>query len=115
MKNVEYAYDAYPDRPGVDLVLTISDEGPLLAAAIKPATDESRLWSALQALDPVFTRELPPTEKALNFYSKNIEKCLQAGGRNNEYVNANVTADPSGKLIGIVFEVRQYNALSRSN
>lgn len=113
VKSVSYAYDAYPDRPGVDLVLIVTDEGPLLPATIKPAADESWLWPALQARDPIFTRELPPTEKALDLYSKNLEKCLQAKGRNNEYANADVMADPSGKLIGVVFEIRQYKALSR--
>ncbi|MBV8707912.1 MAG: hypothetical protein JO028_12055, partial [Acidobacteriaceae bacterium] len=108
---VDYAYDAYPDRPGVALVLTIADEGPLLPATIKPAEDENSLWSSLQAIDPIFTRELPPTEKALAFYAKYLEKCLQANGHPNEYASPNVTADAGGKLTGIVFEIRQYKKL----
>ena len=112
MKTVDYAYDAYPDRPGVALILTVADEGPLLPAAIKPAAEENALWSSLQAHDPIFTRELPPTEKALTFYAKTLEKCLQANGRSNEYISSNVTADANGKLSGIVFEIRQYKNLS---
>jgi len=111
VKTVDYAYDAYPDRPGVALVLTIADEGPLLPATIKPAADENALWSSLQAIDPIFTRELPPTEKALAFYAKHLEKCLQANGHLDEYASPNVTADASGKLTGIVFELRQYKKL----
>ncbi len=83
VKSVDYVYDAYPDRPGVVLNLTVADEGPLLPASIKPAAEESTLWSSLEALDPIFTRELPPTEKALAFYAKNLEKCRQANGRAN--------------------------------
>jgi hypothetical protein len=111
VKSVDYAYDAYPDRPGITLKLTIVDEGPLLPAKIKPAADEEPLWSCLQAVDPLFTRELPPTEKALAFYSKSLEKCLQTKGRANEYLAPSVTGDSSGKLTGIVFEVRQYKNL----
>ena len=113
VKTVDYAYDAYPDRPAVTLNLTIADEGPLLPASIKPATEENTLWSSIQTLDAIFTRELPPTEKALAFYSKNLEKCLQRRGRNDEYASSSVTADSSGKLTGIVFEIRRYKTLSR--
>jgi hypothetical protein len=112
VKTVDYAYDTYPDRLGVVLNLTIADEGPLLPASIRPAAEENALWSSLQTLDPIFTRELPPTEKALAFYSKNLEKCLQMNGHANEYASSSVTADSKGKLIGIVFEIRQYKSLS---
>lgn len=114
VKTINYAYEVYPDQPAVNLILTVTDEGPLLPATIRPAGDETRLWSEMQALDPIFSRELPPTEKALDFYSRNLEKCLQAERRNNEYANPNVTADSSGKLIGIVFEIRRYKTLSGS-
>ncbi len=111
VKTVDYAYDAYPDRPGITLTLTIKDEEPLLPASIKPRIEEDALWSALQGIDPIFTRDLPPTEKALAFYSKNLEKCLQNKGRTNEYFASNVTADATGKLTNIVFEIREYKAL----
>ena len=94
------------------IVLTIVDQGPLLPAVIKPVAEESGLWSSLQSLDPIFTRELPPTEKALTFYAKNIEKCLQAKGRNNEYAAPSVAGDSSGKPIGIIFDIRTYKKVS---
>ena len=111
VKTVDYGYDVYPDRPGATLTLTLADEGGLLPASIQPVADENGLWASLQASDPIFTRELPPTEKALAFYAKNIEKCLQASGRQNEYAAANVTADAAGKLTGVVFEIRRYKTL----
>lgn len=110
IKSVEYNYDAYPDRPGVVLNLILVDEKPLLAATIKPPNQESSLWSCLLAIDPLFTRELPPTEKALAFYAKNIEKCLRLSGNSNGYASNTVTADSTGKPTGIVFEIRQYKA-----
>ncbi len=113
IKNVDYAYDAYSDRAGVVLVLTVIDEFLLLPAVIQPGADAQRLWPALQSLDPIFKREMPPTERALDFYAKSIEQCLQSPGRMNEYAKADVTADFSGKLTGIVFTIRQYKALSR--
>lgn len=111
VKGVDYAYDAYPDHPGITLILTVKDEGPLLPASIKPRAEEESLWSDLQAIDPIFTRELPPTEKALAFYAKNLERCLHKMGRNDEYFVSNVTADSTGKLTGIVFEIRKYKLL----
>ena len=111
VKNVDYAYDVYPDRPGVSLELTLTDESPLLPATIEPAVEENALWTALQKADPIFTRDLPPTENALTFYSKKLEKCLQEMGRDNDYAASSVTSDPSGKLVAIVFEIRQYKSL----
>jgi hypothetical protein len=109
---VDYAYAVYPDRSGAELILTIADQGPLLPPSIKPAGDENALWSSLQAIDPIFTRELPPTEKALAFYSRNIERCLRASGRSNEYAAAKVTGDSKGDSTAIVFEIHQYKRLS---
>lgn len=112
VKSVDYAYDAYPDRPGITVVLTIKDEGPLLPASIKPPEEEDLVWSALQSTDSVFTRDLPPTEKALAFYAKNLDACLHRMGRINEFFGSALTADSTGKLTGIVFEIRKYKVLS---
>ncbi len=115
VKNVDYAYNAYSDRPGVTLVLTVTDEKLLLPATIKPEADSEALWSALKSRDPIFTRDLPPTEQALDFYANNIEKCLQSMGRDNEYAKADVTADSTGKLTAIIFSIRQYKSRSNPN
>ncbi len=66
------------------------------------------MWSALQALDSLFTRELPPIEKALAFYSENFDRCLHAAGQPDSYMASDVTADSTGKLNAIIFEIRQY-------
>ena len=66
-KTIDYSYDAYPDRNGVVLNLILADEGPLLPASIKPEADENAIWTSLQTMDSIFTRQLPPTEKAIAF------------------------------------------------
>ena len=58
--------------------------------------------------DPLFTRELPRTERALNYYAAAIERCLKSAGRENEYASAVVSGDAQGKAKQIVFEIRQY-------
>lgn len=110
VKKIDYGYDLYPDRPGVALTLTLVDEVPLLPAHIKPESEESELWSSLQSLDPLFTHELPRTEKALNFYAANLERCLKAKGRDNEYAAASVVGDQAGNAGYILFQIRRYKA-----
>jgi hypothetical protein len=108
VKTIDYAYDVYPDRPTAALILTPSDEGPLFPATIKPLALADALWACLQVRDPIFTKELPRTEKALTFYSKNLDACLEQNGHPNEYAAAAVAGDSSGNATGIVFEVRRY-------
>lgn len=107
VKSVEYAYDMYPDRPGVSLTLKVVDEAPLLPAKIKPEADDVALWPALQKLDPMFTKQLPRTEKALSFYSQNLERCLQSIGRPNEYAAPKINGSNENPS-DILFEIRQY-------
>jgi hypothetical protein len=102
-RKIDYGYDLYPDRPGVALTLTLVDEVPLLPARIRPESEESELWSSLQSLDRLFTQELPRTEKALNFYAANIERCLKAKGRDNEYAASSVVGDQAGNAGAISF------------
>jgi hypothetical protein len=113
VKTVDYAYDVYPDRPTAVLELTVGDERPLLPARIEPQADAEALWKCLQA-DPIFTRELPRTEKALAFYSAAVESCLRAQGRSDEYAASSVMADASGNAQSIIFRVRRYKELPPS-
>jgi hypothetical protein len=110
-KSVDYLYNLYPDRPAVTLTLTVVDEGPLLPATIQPASDEAPLWSALQAMSPIFTKNLPPTEKALRFYAINLEKCLKQQGRSDEYIAPSVIGDANNSPTAIQFQVKKYKGL----
>ena len=114
VKTVDYGYQVYPDKPGAVLTLTLQDEQPLFPAVIAPAADADRLWACLQSADPLFTRELPRTERALNYYSGAIERCLKASGRDNEYTAAHVTGDAEGNAKEIVFEIRRYHGAPKT-
>jgi hypothetical protein len=108
VKKIDYGYDLYPDRPRVALTLTLVDEIPLLPAHIKPEKEETELWSLLQSFDPLFTKELPRTEKAISFYATNLERCLKTKGRDDEYAATSVIADNGGNASYILFEIRRY-------
>lgn len=108
VKTVDYGYEVYPDKPGAVLTLTLADEGPLFPAKIEPEGEEEPLWACLASADPLFTRELPRTERALNYYSAALERCLKSAGRENEYAAATVNGDAQGNAKQIVFEIRQY-------
>jgi hypothetical protein len=110
-KSIDYTYDAYPDRPGVVLNLEIVDEGGLVPSSIKFAGDETVVWAALQTMDPILTRQMPPTEKAVSFYEKRLQAWLQTSGRDDEYAAGNVVADDKGSPSSIVFEIRKYKFL----
>ena len=110
VEKIDYGYDLYPDRPGVALTLTLVDEVPLLPARIKPEREENELWSSLQSLDPLFTKELPRTEKAISFYATNLERCLKAKGRDDEYAASSVVGDQAGNAGYVLFEIRRYKS-----
>src|SRR5438477_10975796 len=81
VKMIDYAYERYPEKSGVILSLTVTDELPLFSAKIIPPEDTDRIWACLQSADPIFTRELPNTRAALNFYSSNINRCIEIHGQ----------------------------------
>lgn len=112
VKKIDYAYDVYPDKPGVTLVLTMVDEAPLIPARITPEADEAPLWQALESSNPLLTHELPRTEAALKFYATEIESVLRRQGRNDEYVAPLVVGDANGSAAGIVFAIRSFKQLN---
>ncbi len=107
VKLIDYAYDAYPGKPGVTLTFTIIDEAPLLPVHIFPQEDEDAVWTCLQAADPIFTREMPNTIDALNFYKVNINRCLVNAGRSDEQARRRVACDITGHPAQIVFNIRE--------
>ncbi|MBV9301858.1 MAG: hypothetical protein JOY62_13845 [Acidobacteriaceae bacterium] len=109
---VDYAYNLVPGKPGVVLSLNVSDELPLLPARIYPKEDEDQIWQCLQSADPIFTRELPNTQNALGFYSKNIDRCLENAGMHTAYTHPTTVCDKQGKATVVVFDIRQKQGLS---
>lgn len=75
VKNVGYQYESLSSPRSVELEFTISDELPLLAASIQiPDVDAEDVWAYLHGIDPLYTRELPRTQKAIALYTRAIER-----------------------------------------
>lgn len=106
VKNVGYQYQSLSSEHSVELEFTIADELPLLPATIEiPDVEAEDVWAYLKAINSVFTRELPRTQKAIAFYTRYIERYLasQKGTLRTLKVAAVITADGEGKASGIVF------------
>ena len=107
VRSVDYNYESLEDPHRVTLELDIIDETPLLPASIEiPGVDSEAVWQYLEALDPLFTREMPRTQKALRFYIRAISDYLQNNQRRDSLVPI-VTGDASGHPTGIVFVAAQ--------
>ena len=65
--------------------------------------EEDEVWKWLQAIDPLFTRELPQTEKAIALYARYISKFLDTKNR-PERARADIDGDAIGKARLIVFK-----------
>lgn len=107
VKTIDYGYDLAPGQAGVRLSLNLVDELPLLPAKIMPVEDTDKIWGCLQSADPIFTRELPNTKAAIEFYSQNIERCITIHGQQDAYVSPTVACDSQGKALEIVFDIRR--------
>ncbi len=103
VKGLDYGYNEQPGQKGVYLTLKVFDEGPLLPVQIMPDQVADPVWKCLQSADPIFSREMPNTEKAIHFYSINIARCLSNAGSSR--VSATVACDGTGKSIGINFHL----------
>ncbi len=106
VQNVGYEYQSLSSERSVELEFTITDELPLLPARIEiPDVEAEDVWTYLKGIDPVFTRELPRTQKAIAFYTRYIERYLasQKGTLRTLKIAAVITADAEGNAGGIVF------------
>jgi outer membrane protein assembly factor BamA len=112
VKSVDYQYAVFPDKPGVQLTLTVVDEAQLVPASIQPEQDQEAIWAALKQVDPLFGPELPPNVKALDFYSKNLTGCLKRMGRTDEYAAARLVGKPGEDPTAVVFEIKKYKGQS---
>jgi hypothetical protein len=109
VKSIDYSYSTTPGKPGVDVMLKVIDEGPLLPAHILPEQDSAPIWACLQSADPIFTRDMPNTENAIHFYAINIARCIgspPAAARDR--VPATVACDGDGKSIAINFHLPMF-------
>ncbi|MEQ1946056.1 MAG: hypothetical protein ABL995_02640 [Bryobacteraceae bacterium] len=103
VKSVNYSYESASSPTSVLLELTIADEAPLLPATIQlPGVEAENVWAYLKGIDPLFSRELPRTQKALAFYVRYIERYLFTLKRQDKVVTV-ITASDNGEASGIVF------------
>jgi len=110
--NIGYTYESLPDSTNVILELQIVDQLPLVPATIKiPKIDAEQIWQYLQNFDPLFTRELPQTEKAINLYARYITKFLESQNRTDVGVTGNVLGSNEHPT-GVEFVATKLRSLS---
>jgi hypothetical protein len=103
VKNVDYSYESASSPTSVQLELKIVDELPLLPAAIElPDVEAEDVWAYLKSVDPLFTRDMPRTQKAIAFYIRYIERYLFSVKRQDRVATV-ITANESGEASGVVF------------
>jgi len=103
IRSVNYNYESLEDTSKVALELDVIDETPLYPASIEiPGVDPEPVWQYLESVDPLFTRELPRTQKALRFYAHAISDYLRTNKR-REVLAPIVKGDAEGRPTGIVF------------
>jgi len=103
IRSVNYNYESLADPSKVSLELDVIDETPLYPASIEiPGVDPEPVWQYLESVDPLFTRELPRTQKALRFYAHAISDYLRTNKR-RDVLAPIVKGDADGRPTGIVF------------
>jgi hypothetical protein len=95
--NIDFEYESVPDKEtDVILHLKCTDVRPSAKASIQiPKVNEDDVWNWLVQLDPLFTREMPPTEAAIHLYSGGIGKYMETHGDPKFAENFAVVAEAS--------------------
>ena len=115
IRSVNYNYESLADPSKVALELDVIDETPLYPASIEiPGVDPEPVWQYLESVDPLFTRELPRTQKALRFYAHAISDYLRTNKR-REVLAPVVKGDAEGRPTGIVFAPPRRPATPKSD
>ena len=82
ISNIDFEYESVPDKEtDVILHMRCTDVARTAKASIEIAkVNEDDVWTWLTQVDPMFTREMPPTEAAIRFYSRTIGKYMEMHG-----------------------------------
>jgi hypothetical protein len=82
ISHIDFEYESLPDKEtDVILHLKCMDVKPIAKASIEiKDVNEDDVWMWLGQVDPMFTREMPPTEAAIRFYSIMIIKYMETHG-----------------------------------
>ena len=80
---IDFEYESLPDKVDeVMLRLKCRDTKPIVPASVKIAgVEEDKVWKWLQQIDPLFTGELPPVDRAIRFYEAWLTKYMEANGQ----------------------------------
>jgi hypothetical protein len=118
ISNIDFEYESLPDKETeVVLHMKCTDVAPTAKATIAiPQVDENDVWAWLGQVDPLFTRDMPPTEAAIRFYSHWIAKYMEAHGSPDFEKGFAIVADPSSSTRGndtdrLLFKVAKRRAL----
>lgn len=102
ISNIDFEYESLPDKETeVVLHMKCTDVAPTAKATIAiPQVDENDVWAWLGQVDPLFTRDMPPTELAIRFYSNWIGKYMEAHGVPDFQKGFAIVADASSSKGG---------------
>jgi len=80
INNIDFEYESAADKETeVVLHMKCTDVKPAAMASIQiPNVNEDEVWKWLIEVDPLFTREMPPTEAAIRLYSHWITKYMES-------------------------------------
>jgi hypothetical protein len=116
--NIEFEYESVPESAtDVILHLKCTDVKPSATATIKlPKVNEDDVWAWLAQLDPLFTRQLPPTDAAVRLYSNWIGKYMVEHGDPQFQDNFAIVADGASSTGGatpdrLVFKAEKRRSL----
>lgn len=98
ISSIDFEYESLEDsETDVILHMKCTDVKPSAKASIQiPTVNEDEVWTWLaEQVDPLFTRDMPPTEAAIRLYSHWIGKYMASHGSSNFDDNFAVTATAS--------------------
>ena len=117
--NIDFEYESWPDKVDeVMLRLKCRDTKPIIPATVKIAgVEEDKVWKWLQQIDPLFTPELPPVERAIRFYEAWLTKYMEANGQpefREKYAIGNETLFKNNAPERVVFSVITLKSIGKS-
>jgi hypothetical protein len=102
ISHIDFEYESLPDKEtDVILHMKCTDEKPVAKASIQiPKVNEEEVWTWLANVDPILTRDMPPTEAAIRLYSFWIGKYMEDHGDPNFKKRFSVVANASSSTGG---------------
>jgi hypothetical protein len=115
IENIDFEYESVPDADTeVILRLRCRDFAPSAKAKIEiPNVAEDEVWKWLAGVDPLFTREMPPTEAAIRLYSFWIGKYFESHGQPDFQKTHAVIADASSSKGGAETDLLVFKPVKR--